>query len=152
MAAHPTVGHVNGLITIGRQLLTSGADVRFAMSWRQPPKLPMPSLISTALSLRANVEQARLRFVPLPADPMMLALAVALPWTSGARELRLAARLMTSGVTDAIAHLEAELDREPADVIRFAAKAKSLASQPPWRQRGRKVDRAGREASPPRAG
>jgi hypothetical protein len=66
MAAHPTVGHVNGLITIGRQLLTSGADVRFAMSWRQPPKLPMPSLISTALSLRANVEQARLRFVPRP--------------------------------------------------------------------------------------
>jgi hypothetical protein len=62
---------------------------------------------------------------------MMLALAVALPWTSGARELRLAARLMTSGVTDAIAHLEAELDREPADVIRFDAKAKSLASQPP---------------------
>jgi MGT family glycosyltransferase len=55
--------------------------------------------------------------MPLPTDPMMLALAVALPWTSGARELRLAARLMTSGVSDAIAHLEAELDRDRADVI-----------------------------------
>jgi MGT family glycosyltransferase len=117
IGAHPTVGHGTGLITIGRTLQDLGADVRFGMSWKNLPKVPLPAMVTTALSLRAMIEQARLRFVPLPVDLRMLAYAMLMPRTSGARELRLAARMMTTGVAHLVDRLERELDASPADVI-----------------------------------
>lgn len=117
MAAHPTVGHISGLVTIGRQLQARGARVRFAMAWQQAPNVRLPAILSTALSLRGVVEAAGFGFVPLPAGPRMVAYALAIPHAAGAVEMQLAGRMMTSGMDTAVQHLEAELDREGADVV-----------------------------------
>ncbi|MEI8255520.1 MAG: glycosyltransferase, partial [Deltaproteobacteria bacterium] len=117
IVAQPTVGHVTALITIGRRLLASGADVRFALPFTRLPRIPLPSMIATALRLPKAVEAAGLRFVPLAPSLAQLAYGTAMPWTAGATELRLAARLITAGSGSYVRQLEAELDREGADVI-----------------------------------
>jgi len=101
------------------------------LAFKRLPKVPLPAMLTTALSLPGLVQAAGLRFVPLPAGAALMAYAVAMPFTSGATELRLAARMMTSGIPDAVRALEAELDREPADVIvaDFAMLAASLVAE-----------------------
>lgn len=117
IAAHPTVGHVTALTTIGRRLRADGADVRFAIVSMRAPDLPLLEAIKTAQRLPRAIEAAGLRVVPLPLHPSLLAYAVVMPRTAGAVEVWLAGRAMTSGAAGYVRSLEAELDREPADVI-----------------------------------
>ena len=58
MVAQPSVGHVTGLLTVGRRLLALGADVRFALPSTTLPlaKLPLlPSMLATALAIPQSV-------------------------------------------------------------------------------------------------
>jgi MGT family glycosyltransferase len=120
MVAQPSVGHVTGLLTVGRRLLALGADVRFALPSTTLPlgKIPLlPSMLATALAFPETVTRAGMRFVPMPARLEMMAYAAVMPFTSGLSEMRLAARMLTAALVPTVRYLEAVLEREPADVV-----------------------------------
>jgi MGT family glycosyltransferase len=117
LAAHPTVGHTNALITIGRRLLARGADVRFALPALPRPPFRAPEIVETATRLPDTIAAAGLRVVRLRPAYRSLAYAVVLPLSRGATELRLAARLFSSGAAHYTRALEAELDVDGADVV-----------------------------------
>lgn len=103
LAAHPTVGHTNALTTVGRRLLALGTDVRFALP--ALPRLPFPALeiIVTAARLPATIAAVGLRVVRLRPADRSLAYGVVLPFTTGAPELRFAARVFSSGAAHYVA-------------------------------------------------
>ena len=116
LAAHPTVGHISALVTIGRRLREAGAHVRFAIPALPAPRFA-PEIIRTAARLPETIEAAGLCPVRLRPSLGALPWALAIPWTSGSTELRCAAELFTAGAATQARALTAELERSPAEVV-----------------------------------
>lgn len=117
LAAHPTVGHTTALTTVGRRLLARGTDVRFALPALPRPPFRAPEIIGTAARLPDTIAAAGLRVVRLRPAYRSLAYGVVLPFTTGATELHVAARLFSSGAAHYVRALEAEIDADRADVV-----------------------------------
>lgn len=116
LAAHPTVGHTNALLVVGRRLKTDGHDVAFAIP--EAPRVPLaPEILHTAASIPRRIRAAGLRVVPLSPALSGIVSAVRLPFTAGYAELHTALTLFTAGAARTARQILDELARNPVDVI-----------------------------------
>lgn len=119
MAAHPTVGHTNGLRTIGRQLLRRGHRVAFATTAvKVPPAwIPTPEVLRTGAEIPRGLAADGFDVVLLASSLRALGHAVMTPLSRGYAEMRHALGMFGH---DALPHaraLAAAIDRTGADVV-----------------------------------
>jgi MGT family glycosyltransferase len=118
LAAHPTVGHTNGLRAIGVRLKEQGHAVAFSvvdvkMPW---PRL-MPASIASALGLGDAIRKDGLELLPLSPALATVWHAARLPRLEGLDELEVALKLFTTGLVTHAEELAAHAHAWRAEVV-----------------------------------
>lgn len=118
LAAHPTVGHTNGLRAIGRRLRAQGHAVTFAISGARLPfadRLPEPLRTSATLPGQLAADGFEVRGLPLALAAAWTALR--LPFATGLDELKLALHLFTRGLVAQAREVAAHVREARAEVV-----------------------------------
>lgn len=118
-AAHPTVGHTNGLRAIGRALLARGHAVAFATTVTRPaPRwAPVPAVVRTAAEIPDLLARDGFALVPLRPSLRALAHATLIPFARGYAELRHALGMFGADLVPHARALAAAIDAHRADVV-----------------------------------
>lgn len=129
---HPTVGHLNTLLSMALRLSTDGHSARFYIPGKRSPGFRLkPDILNNVIDVPAAVEKAGLP-VALLELPLGTAFhALFLPWTRGLAETRRALALFSAGLEPLTRNILRRLERKPPDamVIDFAFFAAQLAAE-----------------------
>jgi len=115
---HPTVGHVNGLLSIARQMGAEGHSPRFLIPGAPPlPFRLRPDVLNNVVDVPLIVERAGVPVTRLKPALGVVMHALVLPWTSGYTEMRRAQALFTSGMVGTTRHILRSLEQQPVDAL-----------------------------------
>jgi MGT family glycosyltransferase len=136
--SHPTVGHLNTLLSTGLQLRSEGHRPRFFIPGG--PALPFrlkPDILNNVVDVPAMVERAGLPLERLRPALGVIFHAIRLARSSGYQESRIALELFTSGAVSTTKDILRRLERQPTEVLvaDFAFFPAALAAEKlglPW--------------------
>ncbi len=118
LAAHPAVGHTNGLRAIGRRLLARGHSVAFATTVTSPPRwLPVPGIVRTAAEIPGQLVRDGFDLVPLTTSLRALAHGAMIPVSRGYGELHHALGMFGADMVEHTHALGAAIDARGIDVV-----------------------------------
>ncbi len=115
---HPTVGHLNTLLSIGLRMTSEGHSARYFIPGG--PSLGFrlrPDILNNVIDVPAAVERQGLTVERLPPALGVIYHAILLSRTHGPSEVRRALRLFASGMLGTTKHILRRLERRPADVL-----------------------------------
>lgn len=136
--SHPTVGHLNTLLSTGLRMRAEGHRTRFFIPGG--PSLGFrlkPDILNNVVDVPAMVERAGLPLERLRPALGVIFHAIRLARSSGYQESRIALELFTSGAVGTTRDILRRLERQPADVLvaDFAFFPAALAAEKlglPW--------------------
>jgi MGT family glycosyltransferase len=136
--SHPTVGHLNTLLSTGLRMREEGHRTRFFIPGG--PSLGFrlkPDILNNVVDVPAMVERAGLPLERLRPALGVIFHAIRLARSSGYQESRIALELFTSGAVSTTKDILRRLERQPADVLvaDFAFFPAALAAEKlglPW--------------------
>jgi MGT family glycosyltransferase len=119
LAAHPTVGHTQALRAIGRELLSRGHAVAFALPRvpRLPWFVPVPAPLRAASGLATQIDGDGFEPVATPSSLRAAFAAARVASTHGYDELDWAVELFTGDLLDTARRLVDEIRARRADVV-----------------------------------
>ncbi len=115
---HPTVGHLNTLLSTALQMQSDGHGVRFLIPGA--PSLGFrlrPDILNNVVDVPAAVERQGVPIERLPPALGVIYHALFLTRSSGYAELRRALALFTSGLQGTARHILRRLEKRPVDAV-----------------------------------
>ena len=115
---HPTVGHLNTLLSTALRMKDDGHRTRFFIPGG--PALPFrlrPDILNNVVDVPAMVDRAGLPLERLRPALGVIFHAIRLARSSGYEESRIALKLFTAGVEATTRDILRRLERQPADVL-----------------------------------
>lgn len=115
---HPTVGHLNTLLSIGLQMTSEGHSARYFIPGGPNPGFRLkPDILNNVIDVPAAVERQGLAVERLPPALGVIYHAILLSRTHGLAEVRRALKLFTSGMLGTTQHILRRLERKPVDAM-----------------------------------
>jgi MGT family glycosyltransferase len=115
---HPTVGHLNTLLSIGLRMTSEGHSARYFIPGGPDLGFRLrPDILNNVIDVPAAVERQGLPVERLPPALGVIYHAILLSRTHGSAELRRALKLFASGMLGTTKHILRRLERRPADAL-----------------------------------